>query len=186
MNTENYFKTTIIKNALIIFLALIIPLYFYLSFVNHLLFHTIVAFSIMTLGVIGPTVGIITSLRMKNNILSKLSPAMFIYTMLLFVHLISYRGMSLTLGVSDSFASQIWLGANASLAVGCLATTIDFKRKISVITRLILTTLVACVIFSMSFYNLLPATSIAGEVTVFSRAYQSFIILYSYYCFLVL
>jgi diguanylate cyclase (GGDEF)-like protein/putative nucleotidyltransferase with HDIG domain len=131
----------------------------------------------MTLGIIGPTVGIMTSFRMKNNIMSKLSPAMFVYTILLFLHLLSYQDMAIFQDISESFSSQIWLSANALLSFGFLITAIDRKGKIEVMFRLGMSSLVACIFFALAFYNVLPNTIENGTITQFARIVQGLIIL---------
>ncbi|MBI9010221.1 MAG: diguanylate cyclase [Tenericutes bacterium] len=177
MKTSNYFNIKIVRNALIISSTLILSLYFYLSIVNDLLYHTIVSYSIITLGVIGPVVGILTAFRIKKNIMSKLSPFLFIYIILLFIHMLSYRGMNLFQNINPSFSSQIWLGANTILALGCLITTIDYKGKLNVVYHLVASTLLACVFFSLAYYKVLPRTIDANEITTFARGFQAFIII---------
>ncbi len=176
MDTKDYFKTKPIRNVLIIFTALILSLYFYLSLTNHLLFHTIISFSIMTLGVIASTVGILTSFRMKRNIISKLSPSMFVYTMLLFIHMMSFSGMEIFSNLGESFSSQVWLSGNAILAVGCFITVIDYKGRLSVLFRLLVALLIGCLFFSLSFFEILPNTFINGNPITLFKVIQSSII----------
>ena len=172
MDTKPYFRTNIIKNSLFIASLCILPLYMYLSFTNHLLFHTIATFAIITIGVVASVVGVFTSLRVRNTVISKLSPAIFIYIILLFIHTLSYNGMSIFTNLNESFTSQILLVANLFLAIAWLITSLLPNKKENVYISFAGSLFLGMIFFSIAYYNVLPATISNGAMTVFGQTIQ--------------
>lgn len=176
MNTK-LFNYKIIRDFLTWFSVILLAIFLYVYFSNPILYHTIKGFSIMTIGVIGPTIAFITSFRLKDNILSKLSPVIFVYTMLMFVHILSHPGVDLIKNISGDFYIYAFLSASSLLAIGSLIAVIDKGTKTNSILNLVFTFFVAVILHLINYYVNLPVLLENGTPTTILVIFELAILL---------
>ncbi|XFA99386.1 HD domain-containing phosphohydrolase [Candidatus Izemoplasma sp. B36] len=125
INLKN-FNVIIILFATIFGAMLIVFSYF-----SYLLFHNTASFFIMILGILSGAIGIISYQNKTKNIYSRLSSSIIIYSLLLFVHNLSYEGIETISFLDTNVSNQFWASANFILALGVLISIFDIKNRVS-------------------------------------------------------
>ncbi|MGD9909879.1 MAG: HD domain-containing phosphohydrolase [Candidatus Izemoplasmatales bacterium] len=130
--------------------VIVLTLFEYISTQNFLLFHTSLGIGMITLGIAIPVIGIISSFRLKDNILSRISPAIFIYTFLMLIHILSFPGMNIIHNVGNNFTFFNYFFANFILVMGFIVAILDRHMVIKTTTHLALATIFGILFFFVS------------------------------------
>ncbi len=174
MQEKVFFNKSIIKKSFIVFGMIIIPIYLSVSIINLPVFVTLVELSIIIVCVIFSIVGLFTSFRMKDNIMSKLSPYVFVYTIFLLLHILSSKNVDLFMNTSETFSFNIWIVGNILLAFGFMFTILDEKKILSTINHVVVVTLFSVVLFFLTYYDIFPATLENNQTTTYGIISQIF------------
>ncbi len=171
------FNYRIIRNVLIIVTVFITPIFLYLHYYNEILYHITSEFSIVIIGVIASLIGILTNSKSKNNILSRVSPAILFYSILMFAHNLSYPGMNIFTNQSHYISLHLKTIANLILALGVLSAVLDRHGKFKINVTFVLTLIGALALTVLTFLEVLPVFIINDRFTTIKIIVEIFIIL---------
>ncbi|MBN2540972.1 MAG: diguanylate cyclase [Bacilli bacterium] len=163
--------------VLLIVSLIILPLFFYFQHVNALLFHITIEFTITIAGVIAALIGILTSHKSDNNLLTRMSPGILFYSLAIFIHTLAYPDMNVFEDQSYNLAITIKTIANIILAFGIFTAVIDKKGKIKTNPRFLVFFLFALTTLSMAFFDIYPDMVVNNQLTVVKILIESFMLI---------
>jgi len=148
---QRLFMNKIIKISLSILLAaaIIAGLYF-VSRYNYLLFHYIVEFSSITIGVSIFIIAINTAYITTNVFMLFIGTSFFTSAVLDFLHTLSYKGQSIFIGFDSNLPTQLWISARFFQILGLLISIFIIDRLTGKKCKIVIPT-----VFSLSFIALI-------------------------------
>lgn len=137
----------------------------YIHFINPLLYHISIEFAILLFAIITSAVGIITHVRVHDNLVSRLTVGIIFYAMIVYLHNLTYPGMNLFASESLNLSMTLKAIANIILAIGVLMAVLDYKKKITLTLRAIILGSISIGLIVLAFLNLLPKAIVNDQLT---------------------
>ncbi len=134
----------------------------YFSQTNLLLFHTTAAFFIVIIGIISGTIGIISIDNENKNVYNRLSSTLIVYSILTFIHTITYEGMIIFENFSTNFSAQILVFANLLLVFSFVVSFFDKNNTIHYVYFILNPIIAGVVIVGLTILNIFPAFYLEG------------------------
>jgi len=150
------------KIVLYLLYLLVIPLLYILSRYNFLLFHSIIEFSTIIIGVVIFLVSLITAKVSPDSFIDKLSPGLAAYSVIIFFHTLSYKGMGILTFSGSNFATSTWIAGNYVLSISILLAIILINKKYNSFIVYPIYFLVVSFLLVMIRLNLFPVSYIEG------------------------
>lgn len=172
------------KNIVFILVLLIIGLALYLiSMYNFILFHIIIEFFIVLIGVMIFSLSIISKKFNKSSFLINLGPGIFVASIITFLHVVTYKGMGIIQGYDANLPTQFWIILNYILSITLLISIwnsnkrIDYKAIVSLFLLFGVGATILC------FLRIFPDCFIEGQgQTLFKLISEYIIILIYLFC----
>jgi len=136
----------------------------YFSQANPLLFHTTAAFFIVIIGVVSGTIGIISIDNENKNIYNRMASTLLAYSILIFIHTMTYKGMDIfSNNFSANFSVQLLVSANLFLVISFVVSFFD-KNNVMNYKYFIFNPIIAgiCILVILSL-DILPAFYIEDQ-----------------------
>jgi len=153
---KNIFNHKITGYVFIAVSVVILPLFLFFQHINALLFHISMEFTIVIIGVIASLIGILTSQKSGYNLLTRISPSLLFYSILVYIHILTYQGLSVFPAASENVSIQIKTLANLILTLGFFVSVIEYKRKIKIWIKFFVSMLIAGIVSFMVFKGTFP------------------------------
>lgn len=136
----------------------------YFAIANHLLFHTTAAFFIVIVGIISGTIGIISIDNENKNIYNRMASSLIVYSILLFVHTMTYEGLNIfSNNFSMNFSVQLLVYANLLLVLSFVVSFFDKNKVIHYKYFILNPIFVGIIIFGLAALTLLPPLYIENQ-----------------------
>ncbi len=167
------------KKALYIILAVAIGVALYLlSQSNYVLFHTIIEFFSVIIGVLIFTISIISKKFNKSSFLVTLGPGILTVSLLTFLHAITYKGMGLIQGYDANLPTQLWIALNFILGIAFLIAIWYSNKNTNYNLLLVIYLLLGIFATLFCMFRIFPVCYIEGTgLTLFKRISEYIIIL---------
>jgi len=157
-------------------LPLLIVLYYFFN-INSLLYHLSIGFAMVIIAVITSLIGMLTVAKSKHNVLSRLSPSLFIYAIILFLHTIAFPGMNIFSSLTPDASFQFKVVAEFILVLGLFTAVFDKSGKISLFLRVVLSLLVSVPLVYLVLTGSMPQMIVNNTNTLFRVLAQIFFII---------
>lgn len=176
MENKNMFNAKTTGKVFSVVSVILLSAFFYFFKTNAIMFHISMEFTIVIMGVIAAMIGILTAQKSKNNILTRTSPALLFYSLVVYIHNLAYPGINIFPDLSLDIAVGLKLFANLILALGFLVAVIDRRRRIKPLPRFIICFLVSLTFSILTVTNVWPEFIALNEYTTFKVAMEILVI----------
>lgn len=170
------------KNITHIFLAILVGLVFYsFSQYNYLFFHTTIELFTMLVGMLIFTVSNISKKYSQNSFLINLGPGIFIASLIIFLHMLAYKGMGVIIGYDDgNLPTQLWIVSNYILSAAILIAVRNFKKTLSFNAMTAVYGFIGFVACVFCFVGIFPVCYVEGMGLTAFKKISEYIIIFIY------
>ena len=160
-----------------VILLLGIALYL-LSRINYVLFHVTLEFFSILIGILIFTVSTLSKRFVQKSFFTRLGPVFLVPSLITFLHLTTYKGMSIIQGYDANLPTQLWVILNIIFSASLLFAMLNRRGKIGDWWMVLIFLTIGAAAVVLSFERLFPACFVDGVgLTPFKRFAEYGIIL---------
>ncbi len=149
----------------VIVAAVMIGLYT-LSLYNYVLFHFIIEFASIAIGICVFLIAVHTSYLTKNAFMIFLGAGLFTSSLLDFLHTLSYKGLNIFAGFDTNLPTQLWVSARFVQIIGMLIAAFLISKvltkKMTVFISLFYSLIFIGFILAIFVFKVFPACFVEG------------------------
>jgi PAS domain S-box-containing protein len=183
MKSIKSMKQSIILTGILIVLA---PCLYFLSRYNYNLFHIVIEFFTVLLGILIFTITIISRKYNSHSFIERLGYGMLAVAVIVFLHTITYKGMNIVSGYDANLPTQLWISLNYIQSISILTAIILLKIKLKSWIFIAAYTLSALVLIYLCFARIFPDCFIEGKGLTPFKIISEYIIISIYLVSLIL
>ena len=180
------FRAIFLPYVLILFLAGLI----YIATIDYLLFHLIVELSFVIISINIGITAIHTSAFTKNDFFHFLGLGLICTALLEFLHMLTFKGMNIFLGLPDNISTQFWLASHLVLSCSFLGASLLIGRSVSRKTWRAMTGILffSTVLLFISIFPLqvFPAAYIDGQGLTYFKIGTEYLIIAAFLSSLII
>ena len=174
------------RTLLVIFLIILGISFYILSRYNYSLFHLIIEYSTVTIGILIFPIAMITKKYKPNTIIERIGYGMLAVSFMILLHAITYKGMDIIEGYDSNLPTQLWIGLNYIQSISILLAIIFLKTKIKNWIFIIIYMFLAISLTYLCFAEIFPDCFIEGEGLTPFKIVSEYIIMSIYIASFVL
>jgi diguanylate cyclase (GGDEF)-like protein len=160
-----------------IFAAFVGVVLYLFSKYNYLFFHMTIEFFTVLVGVLIFTVSAISKKFNQNSFLNTLGPGILGVSLITYLHLVTYKGISIISGYDSNLPTQLWIVLNYFLSLSILYAIWNENKKAKYRSLLISNLLIGTIATALCFARFFPDCFIEGSgLTLFKRISEFIII----------
>ncbi len=150
----------------IIIIALMVAGLYFLSLYNYLLFHFIIEFASIVIGICVFLIAVHTSYLTKNVFMVFLGASLLTSSLLDFLHTLSFKGMNIFVGFDSDLPAQLWLSARfvqvIGIAIAAFLISKILTNKLTLFISLFYSLIFIGFILTIFVFEVFPASFVEG------------------------
>ncbi|KFZ26145.1 MAG: Cyclic di-GMP phosphodiesterase response regulator RpfG [Candidatus Izimaplasma bacterium HR2] len=161
---------------IIISVMLFTILMFVISELSYPVFHMLIEFLTLFIGISIFIVSLSAIKISKNNLVVRLAPGIFISTLIVFIHALAYQGMDFFVNYDANLPTQLWILSSGMQAIVFLIAIVFINKKVNFSLNILILSIVGALFTILIFLRIFPDCYIVGSGLTNFKIFSEYVI----------